>query len=124
MMIAVDRGCDTYDRRKPWDTAHPVAAAAVPFDVLPECAAQKDVDCLRPAADAEDRFAAGGKRLKQFVLLLIPHRVDRQTAVLYSLPEARGMDVAAAGQQQTVAACREQAGIAAAVKYAEAAGLQ
>lgn len=46
MMIAVDRGRCTCQRRKARDTVHPMAAAAVPFDVLPERAAEKDIDRL------------------------------------------------------------------------------
>ena len=62
MVIAVDHGRSPGQCRKPGDAAHPVAAIAVAFDVLPERAAQKDIDCLYPAADPEDGFAAAEER--------------------------------------------------------------
>ena len=122
MMIAVDRGRCTCQRRKARDTAHPMAAAAVPFDVLPERAAEKDIDRLHTAADAKDGLAEAEKGVEQRLLLLVPYRVDGQAAVLHRLPVARRVEIPATGEQQAVAARRKAGGVTAAGEHADTAG--
>ena len=71
---------DVYKRqphecRKRAGTADAVAAAAVRGDILMQRAAEKDVDHLDAAADAEDGLAAAVKVLEECPLLLVTHRI-------------------------------------------------
>ena len=90
--------------------------------MLAERAAKEYIDRLYAAADTEYRLATAGKCMEQCFFFLVAHWVNRKTAALDGLPIARGMEVAAAGQQQAVAPCGKRGGITAAVKYAGAAG--
>ena len=122
VMIAVDRGGRPHECGKRAGTADAVAAAAVRGDVLMQRAAEKDVDYLNAAADAEDGLAAAVKVLEERPLLLVAHRINRKRGALDALPETGGMDVAAAGEQQPVAAGGKAGGRAARIQYTRRAG--
>ena len=72
-------------------------------DVLDERAAERDVEDLDPAAHAEDGQAAVERALGELELEGVAERLGRREVLGRLLPVARGVDVAAAAEEDPVA---------------------
>ena len=78
----------------------------VPRQILDQCAAEKDVDGLEAPADSQNRLFRGGKPLQQKKLRRVPLRLQPPGGGV-GLAVPPGLQIAAAGQQQSVTVLRE-----------------
>ncbi len=107
MMIAVDRHGLTEQRAQPAilrcdDGMDCIFMHIGGGEVLKQCPAEKDIDDLKPAADAEHRLFARTELPQQLPFALIAPLVYTRVLARHMPPIIRRMDVPTAGQQQRI----------------------